>query len=140
MAHDPALVGEVAALLFDVVERARQVYGEAYRAEGLTELQWLVLRRLRQEREAPPIGQLAAWLDTEPPTVTALVDRLQARGLLERRADEADRRVRRIHLTAAAETALERIDSHAASGSPCRELGAGELAELRNLLIRMRRD
>jgi len=38
-----------------------------------------------------------------------LVDRLEARGLVERRADPADRRIRRLHLLAAAAPILEEI-------------------------------
>ncbi|SHF91761.1 MarR family winged helix-turn-helix transcriptional regulator [Streptoalloteichus hindustanus] len=135
--RDPHLVGQVAALLFEVVDRSRRVYGEAVVDEGLTELQWLVLRRLRDESEAPPIGHLVDWLNTEPPTVTALVDRLQARGLVDRRPDPRDRRLRRIHLTDAARDVLAKIDAKASAQSPCRVLGADELATLRDILARM---
>lgn len=135
--RDSALVGCVATLLFEVVDRARQVYGEVVAAAGLTELQWLVLRRLAQEAEPPPLSKIGEWFGTEPPTVTALVDRLQGRGLVERRSDPRDRRVRRVHLTADAHRVLADIDDQASARSPCRDLRRDELEQLRDLLVRM---
>jgi DNA-binding MarR family transcriptional regulator len=48
----------------------------------------------------------------EPITVGRLVDRLEARGLLERRLDPADRRIRRLHLLPAAEPILTEIQRY----------------------------
>lgn len=47
----------------------------------------------------PAMCVLAEALELHPSTVTALVDALVERGLLERRADPADRRVVRVALT-----------------------------------------
>ncbi|HPE88013.1 MAG TPA: MarR family transcriptional regulator [Spirochaetia bacterium] len=60
-----------------------------------------VMHRLSHE---PPgsgmrVGDLAAWLSVKPPTVTKAVDALAARGLVERYADEADRRAIRVRLS-----------------------------------------
>jgi len=44
--------------------------------------------------------------------VGRLVDRLEARGLLERRLDPADRRIRRLHLLPAAEPILKEIQRY----------------------------
>jgi DNA-binding MarR family transcriptional regulator len=54
--------------------------------------------------------ELAEILEVEPITVGRLVDRLATRGLVERRADPADRRVWRLHLTPAAAPVLAEID------------------------------
>lgn len=48
----------------------------------------------------PAMCRLAEALELHPSTVTALVDALVERGLLERRADAEDRRVVRVALTA----------------------------------------
>jgi DNA-binding MarR family transcriptional regulator len=79
------------------------------RGQGMTRAQWLILFRLRG---APGLTQreLAVLLEVEPITVGRLVDRLEARGLVERRADPADRRVWRLHLTPAATPVLVEID------------------------------
>jgi DNA-binding MarR family transcriptional regulator len=44
--------------------------------------------------------------------VGRLVDRLEARGLIERRPDPSDRRVRRLHLLPAAQPMLTKIEAY----------------------------
>ena len=44
-------------------------------------------------------SELAEMLDLQPITLTRLVDRLCANGLIERRADPNDRRAKRLYLT-----------------------------------------
>jgi len=46
------------------------------------------------------VGDLAAWLGVRPPTVSQLVDVLVSRGLVERFADDDDRRAIRVRLSA----------------------------------------
>ena len=55
-------------------------------------------------RRQPGLSQneMASLLEVEPITVGRLVDRLEARGLVERRPDPTDRRIRRLHLLPAA--------------------------------------
>jgi DNA-binding MarR family transcriptional regulator len=54
-------------------------------------------------------NELAQLIEVEPITVGRLVDRLEARGFVERRPDANDRRVWRLHLTDAATPMLEEI-------------------------------
>ena len=46
-----------------------------------------------------PMGQLAGALSCDASNVTGLVDRLESRGLIQRRPSEEDRRVKVISLT-----------------------------------------
>ncbi|WP_431269375.1 MarR family winged helix-turn-helix transcriptional regulator [Dankookia sp. P2] len=92
--HEPNLL----ILLNDVARLIRTQADRRARAHGMTRAQWMILVRLRRcggmtQRE------LAEILEVEPITVGRLVDRLAARKLVERRADPADRRVWRLHLT-----------------------------------------
>ncbi len=48
-----------------------------------------------------PMSSLAGLLHCDNSNVTGIVDRLEARGLVERRAAAHDRRVKHLHLTAA---------------------------------------
>src|SRR5437016_8995309 len=48
-----------------------------------------------------PMGQLAVTLACDASNVTGLVDRLESRGLVQRRASAGDRRVKVLHLTPA---------------------------------------
>jgi DNA-binding MarR family transcriptional regulator len=84
-----------------IVTLARLVRTEAdkrARAHGMTRAQWTILLSLERQ---PGLLQkeLAELLEVEPITVARLVDRLEARGMVERRADPTDRRCWRLHLT-----------------------------------------
>ena len=92
-------------LLGDVGRLIRVEADRRARAHGLTRAQWVILARVEV---APGLSQreLAAILEVEPITVGRLVDRLEERGLVERRPDPLDRRVWRLHLRAAATAVL----------------------------------
>lgn len=106
----PRYDDELLILLTDVARFVRTLADRRARGQGMTRAQWLILFRLRS---APGLTQreLAVLLEVEPITVGRLVDRLEARGLVERRADPADRRVWRLHLTPAATPVLAEIDA-----------------------------
>jgi MarR family transcriptional regulator, transcriptional regulator for hemolysin len=101
--RDPIVVLSVVARLIRTRADARA------RTYGMTRAQWMILVHLERQ---PGMSQneLAAHIEVEPITIGRLVDRLEARGFLERRPDAADRRVWRLHLTAAAEPMLKEID------------------------------
>ncbi|MEQ1953747.1 MarR family winged helix-turn-helix transcriptional regulator [Mesorhizobium sp. CN2-181] len=52
---------------------------------------------------------LAERIGVEAMTVSASLDRLEAMGLVERQTDSADRRAKLVHVTAAGEVMLDRI-------------------------------
>jgi len=54
-------------------------------------------------------NELAAALSIEPMSLVTHLDRLEARGMVERRPDPDDRRSKRVHLTTPARTQLKRI-------------------------------
>jgi len=102
---DPLIV------LHDVARLLRTRFDQRARARGMTRAQWLILARLSRQ---PNLSQneLAGICEVEPITVARLVDRLEARGLVERRADPNDRRINRLHLLPAAEPILSEIFSY----------------------------
>ena len=108
-------------LLNDVARLLRTRFDQRARAKGMTRAQWVILARVNAK---PGLSQneLAAILEVEPITVGRLIDRLEARGLVERRPDPSDRRIWRLHLLPAAEPILEDI-------SKAREVLGGELLE-----------
>jgi MarR family transcriptional regulator for hemolysin len=75
---------------------------------GITRAQWAVLARL-DRFEGLKQSELAEMLDLQPISLTRLLDRLCAGGLIERRADPNDRRAKRLFLTPAARPLLERL-------------------------------
>jgi len=93
LARTHALVQAVLALS----ERMRRHYAARVDEFDLTSTQAHLLRELAP---APrPMGELAGRLACDASNVTGLTDRLEARGLVERRAAPGDRRVKVLALT-----------------------------------------
>jgi DNA-binding MarR family transcriptional regulator len=75
---------------------------------GLSEAQCLVLEHL--DPAAPvPMCRLAETLDCDRSNVTGIVGRLEARGLVERRPNPSDRRVKNLVLTEAGRRQRQRL-------------------------------
>lgn len=119
-------------LLNDVARLLRTRFDQRARSKGMTRAQWVILARVDAK---PGLSQneLAALLEVEPISVGRLVDRLEARGLVERRPDPADRRIRRLHLLPDAAPILEEITK--ARGVLGAELLEGVDAEARTRMI-----
>ncbi|GGX01475.1 MarR family transcriptional regulator [Streptomyces chryseus] len=132
---DP-LTLEVVELIGEVVSRYHAEYDEAAAQHALTGAQARVLGLLSVE--ATPMRRIARRLKCEPSNITGIVDRLEARGLVERRPDPADRRVK---LAAATEegrrTAAKLRASLDFAREPLGELSEDERTALRDLLKRM---
>ncbi len=95
-------------LLHDIARIMRVRTDQHARATGMTRAQWVLLALLERQPGMTQ-NELAGLVEVEPITVGRLVDRLEARGVVERRHDTADRRVRRLHLTTAAAPLLDII-------------------------------
>ncbi|MBE7202130.1 MAG: MarR family transcriptional regulator [Parafilimonas terrae] len=95
-------------LLHDVARLLRKRFEQRTRDLGLTRAQWQVLVYLNQ-RQGIHQGGLAELLEMEPITLVRIVDKLEARGLLERRRHPTDRRLWLLHLTEAAHPILETL-------------------------------
>jgi len=57
------------------------------------------------------MSQLAQSLSVQPPTVTKMITRLSAQGLVRRAASEADGRLARVHLTEEGRNRIEDVDT-----------------------------
>ena len=102
---------EILYVLNDVARLMRTRADQRARTYGMTRAQWVILARLERQ---PGLSQneIAALVEVEPISVARLVDRLEARGLVERRADPKDRRIWRLHLTPAADPVLRDLKRH----------------------------
>jgi MarR family transcriptional regulator, transcriptional regulator for hemolysin len=86
----------------DVARLMRTVFERRVRALGMTRAQWMVIARVHR-RPGLSQSEIADLLEIEKASAGRLIDRMQAKGWLERRDDSRDRRVNRLHLTKAAE-------------------------------------
>jgi MarR family transcriptional regulator for hemolysin len=77
---------------------------------GLTRAQWAVLFRI-ERAEGLKQTEIADILEVQPITLTRMIDRLCDNGLIERRSDPNDRRVKRLFLLPAARPVLEQFNS-----------------------------
>lgn len=116
-------------------------FDRLFRGEGLGESTYNALRILRGAGdEGRACHEIGAHLVARVPDVTRLVDRLEAAGLVERRRDERDRRVVRVHITPRGLEVLGRLDTPVLELHE-RQLGhmsAEELATLSALLAKAR--
>lgn len=130
------LTMEVVELIGDVVSRFYADYEEAAGEHALTGAQARLLSLL--SLEPLPMRKLAQKLKCEPSNVTGIVDRLESRGLVERRPDPADRRVK---LAAATDdgrrVARELREGLRFAREPLAGLSDEERLALRDLLRRM---
>jgi DNA-binding MarR family transcriptional regulator len=92
------LVLEVDLALLELAARLRQHWTSHAAAVGLSTAQVNVLL-LMTPGTAVPMRTLATRLDQDASNFSTLVDRLEHRGVVERRADPADRRVKALVLT-----------------------------------------
>lgn len=102
---------ELLVELYDVARLMRTRFDRWARTYGMTRAQGVILARLSRQPGMTQ-NEMAAVCEVEPITVGRLVDRLEARGLLERRLDPADRRIRRLHLLPAAKPILTEIQRY----------------------------
>ncbi|GGN56594.1 MarR family transcriptional regulator [Streptomyces albiflavescens] len=132
---DP-LTMEVVELIGTVVARYHEEYEDAAAEHALTGAQARLLSLL--SLEPLPMRRLAQQLKCEPSNVTGIVDRLEARGLVERRPDPADRRVKLAAATPEGRNVARGMrDSLNFAREPLAGLSEEERLALRDLLRRM---
>jgi MarR family transcriptional regulator, transcriptional regulator for hemolysin len=126
-------------LVNDTARLMRKDFERRARSIGLTRAQWQTLFHLARN-EGCNQATLADLMEVEPITLTRTVDRLEACGLVERRADPTDRRARLLFLGERAHPLLEELRT---LGAETREIALAGISEdertlLMTLLTKMR--
>ncbi|HEY1383039.1 MAG TPA: MarR family transcriptional regulator [Dongiaceae bacterium] len=126
-------------LLHDTARLMRRDFERRARALGLTRAQWQTLFHLHRNEGCNQVT-LADLLEVEPITLARVIDRLEASGLVERRADPGDRRARLLFLGGRAHPLLDELKT---LGAQTREIAMAGLSEdernqLWTLVSRMR--
>jgi MarR family transcriptional regulator, transcriptional regulator for hemolysin len=105
----PRSINREFAFMLNDVARMLRTYADHKAAQfGITRAQWVVLARLDRS-EGLKQSELAEMLDLQPISLTRLLDKLCDSGLIERRPDPVDRRVKRLFLTDAARPLLDKL-------------------------------
>jgi MarR family transcriptional regulator, organic hydroperoxide resistance regulator len=94
--NDPAV--EAWGLLWQIMQANKPRFMALAQELGLAPMQLHALRLIEPGREVP-MSSLAGKLFCDASNVTGIVDRLEARGLIERHPAEHDRRVKLLVLT-----------------------------------------
>lgn len=134
-----AMKPELLVELYDVARLMRTRFDRWARDYGLTRAQGIILARLSRQPGMTQ-NEMAGLCEVEPITIGRLVDRLEARGLLERRLDPADRRIRRLHLLPASEPILKAIQSYKAElfQEVAQDLDEATVELVTNALLKMK--
>ncbi len=107
-------------------------------AHGLTDSQWKPLWLIKSGR-ADTALEIARQLDMDAGAVTRMVDRVEAKGLVERVRSETDRRVVHLRLTAAGEAAVAHVPHvlAAVNNDFLQGFSKAEWKQLRQFIARM---
>jgi MarR family transcriptional regulator for hemolysin len=126
-------------LMHDIARLMRYRFDSRARDLGVTRPQWRALLHLARNPGSTQT-ELADMLDVEQITLCRMVDRLSEAGLVERRADPSDRRVRRLHLLEPAHAIVDRLAEIGTEleNEVLSPLGADERAALARSLERVR--
>jgi DNA-binding MarR family transcriptional regulator len=141
----PYISGELSSAKTDLrIEPGREIWGlfldpvldllkshvlAHYAEYRLTSSQACLLQRLKHPM---PQREAALQLGYDPSNITALADALEAKGLVERRLDPADRRVKTLARTAEGERLVRELDE--SLSDPPESLGRLSPDEQRQLL------
>lgn len=91
-----------------------QIFRRVTQPFGLTVIEWYILRAL-YEQDGQHASELARAVGRAATSFTPNLDKLQQKGLIERRPDPSDRRAVRIYLTDEGQERREQILNSAAS-------------------------
>jgi len=134
--HPDPITLEVVDLMAGLVSLFHREYEEAAAARSLTGAQAKVMALLRRGPMA--MRRIAQTLSCEPSNITGIVDRLEARGLVERQPDPGDRRIKLVVATEAGRTASAELrESLDFAREPLAALAPAERTDLRDLLRRI---
>jgi MarR family transcriptional regulator, organic hydroperoxide resistance regulator len=132
----PTAAHEAQRLFFEIGMAQRQRAGAALAELGLTFSQAHALRLLDRE-EPTPMSALAEKLFCDASNVTGIADRLESRGLIERRSAEGDRRVKALVLTRAGAELRDRVyELMSEPPAPIAALSTADQRALRDILRR----
>lgn len=131
---DPAELSEFAMALYTLVEAVRREHEEAAAKVGLTAAQATILSLLA---EPTSMRGLAERMGCDASNITGLIDRLEAKGLVQRTAEPGDRRVKRIVQSREGKVTMDGFVKQLVLASPLTALPAAKRKLMLGLLASM---
>ena len=132
------VAAEVWRLMLDTAMAQFGQASEVLQRLGLTPGHMKLMMQI-EEGDGRPMGSLAHTFRCDASTMTWLVDKLEERGLVERRMLPSDRRVKAVALTPlGAKTKAELMERYYEPPSELLELDRTELEGLRDTLVKVR--
>ncbi|WP_410512705.1 MarR family transcriptional regulator [Paenibacillus sp. BR2-3] len=91
------------------------------------------------KKEGPKVSEISRYLGLTPPTVTQLINSLEAKNMVERQADSSDRRVVRVILSEQGKAVTRRAKAHmdTSLNKLVEYLGEEESNQLAELLLKV---
>jgi DNA-binding MarR family transcriptional regulator len=128
---------EIVDLVWQLVGEMHEHFHARIAALGLSPPQAMALRGLDPDHPVA-MRELACRLRCDASNITGIVDRLEAKGLVERQPGVRDRRVKTLVFTAKGRAVRRRLEAALLDESPpVARLSASEQRELRALLRRV---
>ena len=131
---------EFLSVLIETSRHLRHFVDQRARRLGLTGAQLRVLAKLSRREGATQV-ELAEEMEVRPISLSGLIDKLARQGLVERRGDARDRRINRIHLTAAGRAMSRKIDGfrEEIAGEVLQQVNDAALMQASGVLDRLKR-
>jgi DNA-binding MarR family transcriptional regulator len=129
-------------LIHDVSRLRRTVIDKALKPLGITRSQWWVLSNLARNTSHEMVQtELANVLDIGKVALGGLLDRLEASGYIERKADPSDRRAKRVAMTRKGEEILEQMQEQGAdlNRETLRDISEAEVRLAEDIMHRMKK-
>jgi MarR family transcriptional regulator, organic hydroperoxide resistance regulator len=127
---------ELAQVFFELLMRHKMQFAEEVAELGLSPIQARVI--LLIDPDAPcTMSEVAQELGCGPSNITGLIDKLEARGLVDRRARADDRRIKSLAMTRKGSALRKRLTERLAQPSPWMQaLSAEDQQQLVEILRR----
>ncbi|MFL9815341.1 MarR family transcriptional regulator [Stutzerimonas sp. VN223-3] len=123
--------------LYSASLQMTKTYKPLLQSIGLTYPQYLAMLVL-WERDGLTVSEISARLLTEPGSLTPLLKRLEAEGLISRTRSNTDERVVELHLTDAGRALKQRAKDFPSCMVECTGQSPEALLALRNQLVSLR--
>ncbi len=137
-ARTPFVDDYLAALLARASHLISAEFHRVVQAGGFSVGEWRILATLT-DSPGRSVGEVARFALSKQPTVTRMLDRMEARGYVERFAHASDRRVTLVRITPAGQEVVAAMLAQAKAHEQrvLQPLGAGHARELKAMLRRL---